>query len=132
MMTDDPVDGDALHQKFLFHEIVLHMGRPRVFGVELDAETRCAHYKSPRDVIAIRMKCCGEYYACRECHDALARHPAEVWPQAEWDQAGALCGVCGSELTIRQYLDCGNTCPHCGAGFNPGCRNHYHLYFEAM
>jgi uncharacterized CHY-type Zn-finger protein len=108
------------------------MGRPQVLGVELDAQTRCAHYQSPRDVIAIRMKCCGEYFACRECHDALAGHPAAVWPQAEWDQAGVLCGVCGNELTIRQYLDCGNMCPACGAGFNPGCRNHYHLYFEAM
>jgi uncharacterized CHY-type Zn-finger protein len=57
--------------------------RPAVHGVDLDAQTRCAHFASPRDVIAIRMKCCGEYYACAECHDALAGHPSAVWPRGE-------------------------------------------------
>jgi len=104
--------------------------RPAVFGVELDAQTRCAHWRSPLDVIAIKMKCCGDYYACRDCHDALADHPAAVWPRSEWDQAAILCGVCGEELSVRSYMDCDNRCPACGAPFNPGCRLHYHLYFE--
>ena len=105
------------------------MTRPRVLGLELDPETRCAHWHSRLDVIAIRMRCCGEYYACRDCHDALADHSAAVWPHDDWDRPAILCGVCGRELTVRQYLDCGNACPACQAAFNPGCRNHYHLYF---
>jgi uncharacterized CHY-type Zn-finger protein len=106
------------------------MVRPKVHGVELDGETRCAHWHSPRDVIAIKMKCCGEYYGCKDCHDALAGHATKVWPRAEWNDKAVLCGVCGSELSIRAYLDCNNICPTCSAAFNPGCRNHYHFYFE--
>jgi uncharacterized CHY-type Zn-finger protein len=102
-----------------------------VRGVDLDPETRCAHWDAALDVIAIRMKCCGVYYACRDCHEALADHAAQVWPRAEWDEKAVLCGVCGTELSIRLYLDCANTCPACGAKFNPGCRSHYHFYFEA-
>ena len=100
-----------------------------VRGLDLDPQTRCAHWRSPLDVIAIRMRCCRTYYACRDCHDALAEHRAAVWPQAEWDQAAILCGVCGHELSVRDYLHCESRCPDCGAGFNPGCHKHRHLYF---
>lgn len=104
--------------------------RPPVLGVDLDPQTRCAHWRSPLDVIAIKMRCCGDYYACRDCHDALADHPASVWPKTAWNQPAILCGVCGEELSISQYMACGNECLACGAPFNPGCRTHYHLYFE--
>jgi uncharacterized CHY-type Zn-finger protein len=106
--------------------------RPAVCGVELDPETRCAHYRSPLDIIAIKMRCCETYYACRECHDELADHAAQVWPRETWDSAAILCGACGTTLTIHQYLQSENRCPACGGRFNPGCRNHYHLYFEAI
>jgi uncharacterized CHY-type Zn-finger protein len=46
--------------------------RPYVRGINLDFQTRCAHYNSPLDIIAIKMKCCGLHYACKACHDALA------------------------------------------------------------
>jgi uncharacterized CHY-type Zn-finger protein len=105
--------------------------RPAVFGVDLDPQTRCAHWRSPLDVIAIKMRCCGAYYACRECHDALAGHATALWPRAEWDQPAVLCGACGEELSVLRYMDCENRCPACGAAFNPGCRSHYHLYFAA-
>src|ERR1700761_1469494 len=103
--------------------------RPQVYGIGLDAQTRCTHYHKPVDVIAIKMKCCGAYYACKECHEALTDHMAEVWPRRDWDQPAVLCGVCRRELTIREYMECSNTCPGCGALFNPGCRSHYHFYF---
>jgi uncharacterized CHY-type Zn-finger protein len=106
--------------------------RPTVKGRALDPQTRCAHYHSPLDVIAIRMRCCGAYYACRECHDELAGHPVEVWPKSEWAQPAVLCGVCGTQLSVREYLDCDNRCPSCSAPFNPGCKTHHHLYFEPM
>ena len=105
------------------------MSKRLVHGLDLDAETRCAHYHTPLDIIAIRMKCCGIWYACRECHDALADHAIEVWPHGEWDEEAVVCGACKSEMTIRQYVECGNTCPSCNAPFNPGCRAHYRFYF---
>jgi uncharacterized CHY-type Zn-finger protein len=103
--------------------------RPTVHGLELDAQTRCAHWKSPLDIIALKMKCCGAYYACRDCHDALAGHAAEVWALGEFDTRAVLCGACGHELTVSEYLACESRCPQCGAGFNPGCHKHRHLYF---
>jgi uncharacterized CHY-type Zn-finger protein len=103
---------------------------PRVHGIDLDAETRCGHYRSPLDIIAIKMKCCCEYYACKDCHIALASHEIKVWPRSEWDHPAVLCGRCRAELTIAEYLGCSNKCPHCDANFNPGCRNHYQFYFE--
>jgi uncharacterized CHY-type Zn-finger protein len=105
--------------------------KPKVFGVGLDAETRCIHWRSERDIIAIRMACCGEYYACKDCHEALAGHSIEVWARAEWEKTAVLCGHCGYELTIREYMASGYSCPTCAAEFNPGCRNHYHFYFAA-
>jgi uncharacterized CHY-type Zn-finger protein len=83
-----------------------------------------------RDIVAIKMKCCGVYYACKDCHAALAGHRIQVWPRSEWDQAAVLCGNCRTELTISQYLESASKCPACGAEFNPRCRNHHHFYFE--
>ena len=104
--------------------------RPIVHGLDLDPETRCAHWRGPLDVIAIKMRCCGRYYACRDCHDALADHPAAAWPRAEWDAPAVLCGACGTEMSVAAYLACDNHCPACGAASNPGCKLHRHLYFE--
>ena len=103
---------------------------PSVRGVNLDSQTRCEHYRGPADIIAIKMKCCGLYYACKDCHETLADHPTAVWPESEWDQPAVLCGACGAMLTILQYMRSDSRCPECGAPFNPGCRSHYHLYFQ--
>jgi uncharacterized CHY-type Zn-finger protein len=108
-------------------ERVIH-GIP-VHGVEIDARSGCAHYRSPLDLIAIKFKCCQTYYACSQCHEQQASHPAQVWSRAEFGEHALLCGACGGELTIAAYLQCGAVCPRCCAGFNPGCRYHYHLYF---
>ena len=103
---------------------------PRVRGIEIDAQTRCLHYHSATDIVAIKMKCCGVYYACKDCHIALAGHAIAVWPGSEWEQRAVLCGACGAELTIQAYLQCESRCPACGAAFNPRCRTHHHFYFE--
>jgi uncharacterized CHY-type Zn-finger protein len=108
------------------------MQPPNVRGVNLDSQTRCEHYREPTDVVAIKMKCCGVYYACKDCHAALADHPIRVWPESEWNKQAILCGVCGTELTIRQYLQSGSRCLACGAPFNPGCRKHHHFYFQSQ
>ena len=102
---------------------------PRVLGPVVDDETRCIHYHSALDVVAIRFACCGEYYPCHQCHAETAGHPAQVWPLSRRDQEAVLCGVCGGELTIAEYLTT-DSCTRCGAAFNPGCHLHTHLYFE--
>ena len=105
---------------------------PDVRGINLDAHTRCKHYHGPTDIVAIKMKCCGVYYACKDCHAALANHRIEIWPEDEWSQKAILCGACGVELTIRQYMESESRCPACRAQFNPKCREHYHLYFQVF
>jgi len=101
-----------------------------VHGVGLDERTRCAHWHSDDDVIAIRFACCDRYYACYDCHVELAGHDAGVWPRTRFGEPAVLCGVCRAELTVDNYMNSGFACPACGAAFNPGCANHYHLYFE--
>jgi uncharacterized CHY-type Zn-finger protein len=103
---------------------------PDVRGINLDPQTRCEHYHGVTDIIAIKMKCCGVYYACKDCHAALADHQIQVWPESGWSEQAVLCGACGTELTIHQYMRSDYRCPACRAPFNPGCRNHYHLYFD--
>jgi uncharacterized CHY-type Zn-finger protein len=105
-------------------------GSVEVRGVGLDPQTRCVHYHTAADVIAIKMKCCGLYYACKACHEALAEHEIEVWPRDQRMQKAVLCGSCRTELTINDYMASEHRCPACGAEFNPGCRKHYHFYFE--
>jgi uncharacterized CHY-type Zn-finger protein len=100
-----------------------------VSGVGIDDETRCDHYGSRTDVVALRFGCCGEYYACFRCHAAIADHPPEPWPTERRSEPAARCGVCGVDLTADEYMSV-DACPDCGAGFNPGCADHYHVYFE--
>lgn len=105
-------------------------GDPEIHGIALDPATRCAHFRGPSDIVAIRMKCCDRFYACRSCHDALADHDARVWPAAERDRLAVRCGACRDVFSIGDYLRADDRCPRCGAGFNPRCRLHHHLYFE--
>ncbi|GIT79820.1 hypothetical protein LLS1_14890 [Leifsonia sp. LS1] len=104
-------------------------GRPRVLGPTVDEQTRCIHYRSELDVIAIRFACCGEYYPCHLCHAEAADHPARPWPAGSDDERAVLCGVCGAELTVGEYLAVAS-CPACRAPFNPGCTLHRPLYFD--
>lgn len=128
-----------------------------VRGVDVGPETRCRHYDSGRDVIAIRFPCCGTFYPCYDCHLAVADHEPERWGEDGSSASGGdeddgssarrgeetgsrpaddaadadavLCGVCGAVLTVAEYLDCDDRCPDCDAEFNPGCRRHYDYYF---
>ncbi|MCH7399434.1 CHY zinc finger protein [Belliella sp. DSM 107340] len=108
----------------------VEVGEVRVFGKSVDNQTRCVHWHSQLDVIAIKFKCCDKFYPCFSCHAEEADHKHAVWPKDEFDQKAILCGVCTKELSIKEYMDSNNTCPNCKASFNPGCSNHYHLYFE--
>ena len=99
-------------------------------GNVIDDQTRCIHWHSPVDIIAIKFKCCKEYYPCYECHKENAGHEAQIWLKEELDEKAILCGVCKSELTIREYFNSSNSCPCCKSLFNTNCSRHYHLYFE--
>jgi uncharacterized CHY-type Zn-finger protein len=111
-------------------------------GVDVDAETRCAHYHTDRDIVAMRVACCDRYYPCVECHEAVVGDDHELVrvPPAAFDEPAVVCGVCGTRLTVTEYvavLSDASTgagvddprCPDCGAGFNPGCRDHLDRYF---
>ncbi|MGH9946490.1 MAG: CHY zinc finger protein [Pyrinomonadaceae bacterium] len=102
----------------------------RVFGIDVDDETRCAHWHSELDIIAIKFKCCGKWYPCFECHAEIADHKAGVWLKSEHNTKAILCGACGHQLTIREYLNSESKCTKCGEAFNPNCAKHYALYFE--
>ena len=99
-------------------------------GVAVDPETRCAHWDAPVDVVALRFGCCETYYPCDACHGAAADHEAVPWPRERFDESAVLCGACETTLTAQEYLDCDDSCPACGARFNPGCRKHRDRYFE--
>lgn len=103
--------------------------KPTVLGRTVDERTRCVHYRTPLDVIAIRFACCGQYYPCHLCHEESADHPARPWPANAHAERAVLCGVCWTELTIAEYLATAG-CPTCGALFNPRCALHHPLYFE--
>lgn len=99
-------------------------------GVGVNERTQCAHYHSERDLIAIKFKCCGAFYACIQCHNETVGHAPVVWSKAERDTEAILCGNCHHTLSIAEYFACDNACPRCQAAFNPSCANHYDLYFE--
>jgi uncharacterized CHY-type Zn-finger protein len=103
---------------------------PIIKGKTVDTETRCTHYHSDLDIIAIKFRCCETYYPCFSCHEEEANHAPQVWAKNEFDNLAILCGVCKHEMTINKYMKSDSVCPNCEAGFNPKCRNHYHLYFE--
>lgn len=100
-----------------------------VRGVDVDEETRCVHYGTERDVVAIEFACCETYYPCYRCHGEVTDHDAEKWPVERRDEPAVLCGSCGAELAVQEYVGV-DACPECLTRFNPACADHYHLYFE--
>lgn len=104
------------------------MSHGDVRGVDLDAKTRCAHYHADSDVVALKFGCCAEYYACHRCHEELTTHDAEPWPSERREEPAVRCGVCAELLAPTEYMNV-DACPGCETAFNPGCADHYHLYF---
>lgn len=100
-----------------------------MWGVEVGPRSECRHWNSDRDIVAIKFPCCDRYFSCYDCHTALADHEARPRSRERFGERCILCGACGHELTAEEYLACGHACPRCQAGFNPGCANHYSLYF---
>ena len=99
-------------------------------GKTTDRQTRCIHYHSSLDIIAIKFKCCNNFYPCYQCHEEEANHPAKVWNKEEFETRAILCGACKTKMSISSYKSSGYSCPYCATPFNPKCSLHDHLYFE--
>ena len=72
-----------------------------VRGAVLDNETRCAHYHSEIDRIAIKFYCCDTYFPCYECHEEAGCGKPAVWPTEKFTKNAILCGACGYEFDGR-------------------------------
>ena len=100
-------------------------------GKLVDEYTRCIHYYSNLDIIAIKFYCCSKYYPCYQCHDECEKHAPLVWPiSKQFTETVIICGICKLEMTVDEYLNCNSCCYSCKSLFNPKCKLHYSLYFE--
>ena len=105
-------------------------GAPVIWGLQLRryGSSRCTHWHSELDVLAIQAPCCGKYYACASCHDACEDHSLRPWPASTpVEQDALLCGVCRHNYSIREYISGSEppSCPECGVNMNPGCKLHW-------
>ena len=101
----------------------------QIYGKPVDDQTRCVHYATERDVVAIQFVCCSRFYPCHLCHAETVDHEAAFWPVETRDEHAILCGVCQQTMSITTYFGA-SACPNCAAEFNDGCRLHRHLYFQ--
>ncbi|CAX40705.1 medator of assembly of small mitochondrial TIM (Translocase of the Inner Membrane) complexes, putative [Candida dubliniensis CD36] len=101
-----------------------------LIGQLVDSHTRCVHYHTELDIIAIKFKCCNNYYPCFKCHQESTSHQPDRLDKNDNTTKAVFCGNCMNELTVVEYLNCGYTCTYCGGQFNPGCSLHYELYFN--
>lgn len=101
-------------------------------GNILDDQTRCVHYHTDLDIIALKFKCCNTYYPCYQCHDQVTDHEVEKFDITKNDhELVVLCGGCKTELTFEEYSrNDPISCINCSRRFNSGCKDHYELYFE--
>ncbi|UTR06382.1 CHY zinc finger protein [Alkalihalobacillus sp. LMS6] len=100
-------------------------------GKVVDQQTRCVHYQTQFDIVAIKFACCGDFYPCYKCHDEAVDHKRKQWKQTEFTQRAILCGACHGQITIHEYVQA-SCCPLCQAQFNTNCSLHHHLYFEGI
>ena len=101
----------------------------QINGLLVDDQSRCQHYHSTLDIVALKCFECLKYYACYQCHDCLEKHSFRAYPcQLKQDKV-LICGVCRHEMTIEEYQDV-EACPNCHRAFNPACSKHYDIYFD--
>ncbi|AAV62269.1 unknown protein [Streptococcus thermophilus CNRZ1066] len=48
----------------------------KIYGLLVDNESRCQHYHTELDIVALKCFDCLKYYACYQCHDSLEEHIA--------------------------------------------------------
>lgn len=96
------------------------------FGIGLDSSSRCYHYHTKLDIVALKCAVCQKYYACYKCHDALEEHCFAATKSDEMFLV--LCGSCRQMLTLKEYKT--GFCPYCRMLFNPNCQRHDSIYFS--
>ena len=101
----------------------------KVYGQLVDQQTRCVHYHSELDVVALKCFECQKYYPCFQCHNEAENHQFAPYPENLTEDKVVLCGVCQHELRIAEYKH-QPACPYCQHPFNPKCAAHYDLYFK--
>ncbi|MCX8028785.1 MAG: CHY zinc finger protein [Brevinematales bacterium] len=102
----------------------------KIFGVDIDDNSRCIHYHSDRDIVAIKFKCCRKYYSCYKCHNEMEDHNIIIWNVKDFGSKVVMCGLCGFEMSVWEYMNSNFRCPNCCACFNDGCKKHFHFYFD--
>src|SRR5699024_8847876 len=105
----------------------VHMVKIHVLTV--DDESRCTHYHTPLDIIAIKFKCCNKFYSCYKCHNENENHEIIRWEKDEFDEQAIICGVCNQTRSTNDYM-LSEVCQHCSAIFNHRCKYHHHIYFK--
>ena len=98
-------------------------------GLLVDDESRCVHYHSDKDIVALQCYECQKYYACYQCHNELESHTFSPYPLNLKQDRPILCGSCKKTLTYEKYREKGS-CPYCAALFNPACQSHHSMYFK--
>lgn len=109
-------------------------------GILVDEDSRCKHWHSKLDVIALKFKCCpAVYYSCYSCHEETnpADHVVEKYDLvADKNKNLVICGICKTEMTFDQYKNLEEDgilkCYNCKSHFNPGCKYHYQAYFHNL
>lgn len=100
----------------------------KINGLLIDNESRCQHYHTELDIVALKCFECQKYYACYQCHDSLEDHTFRAYPCQLKEDKVLICGVCRHEMTIKEYQEA-VACPNCHSAFNPACSKHYDIYF---
>lgn len=100
----------------------------KINGLLVDNESRCQHYHTVLDIVALKCFQCQKYYACYQCHDSLEDHKFRAYPCQLKEDKVLICGVCRQEMTIEEYQEA-VACPNCHSSFNPACSKHYDIYF---
>lgn len=98
----------------------------KIYGIKIDQQSRCIHYHTKNDIVALMCRQCQKFYACYKCHDELNNHTFR--PVYANQVHNILCGNCRSLLKYNQYKL--NYCPYCQHSFNPKCIIHHSIYFK--
>ena len=101
----------------------------KIYGLLVDNESRCQHYHTELDIVALKCFGCLKYYACYQCHDSLEEHIAFELILVISSRTRSLCGVYQHEMVIDEYQEA-IVCPNCHSAFNLACSKHYDIYFE--
>ncbi|MGT2908167.1 CHY zinc finger protein [Streptococcus dentiloxodontae] len=99
-----------------------------IYGLLVDRQSRCQHYQTDLDIVALKCFGCQRYYACYLCHDTLENHSYQAYPSSYSRDKAVVCGVCYYEMTIEHYQK-SKACPNCQSRFNPNCAKHRNIYF---